>query len=326
MLKQTNSRKSQSAMESLMSYGWVIIVLVIVIAVLIGLSVLKPEQKLGENLRLDSTAVLAPTFGINDQQNPIFVLENNDPEKPMSNVRISLDACNDASSGVAPEIPPGDKQTFIVHCPNKEAMVDGRLKSGIKVYYDTITPSSEGGEYKLSKTVVGLLDMQVPKMLVLDSQMVYQGPPNGTSRFQLCLETFESISCSAWEQVNGTNLWYCVPPVTITAIYPNETNHACSLDIWYTLPAAVYNAYVEMEGTRENAASNITLYCRNVSNYAKLSMMGSINQELRNYSVPNECLTGLPDTNLSLQIWFNPGKNRTSFYSIGTWWNITSPQ
>lgn len=149
-------KKGQLAMELLMTYGWAIMVVIVVISVLMYLQVLRPEQFLLEKCILPTTSGLfCKGFTASASFDTITLRFHNFLTKSVDIISISTDnpACSTSTCDIDP-IPPDS----IANC---ELSCAGGLNSKDKIRA-TIFINHKIGEYGLEKIGTGTLSTTVP--------------------------------------------------------------------------------------------------------------------------------------------------------------------
>jgi len=151
------SKKSQAAMEFLTTYGWSLLVIVVIIAALITVGVLNSDNLLPDKLDLPP-GIAVRDFTINDGEVTLHLMNN--MGKNLLDFTVSIDACNNytgASSDLA-TFPEDDVIEIIVPCNNIEE--GSRLKSDVSISYKSRkygTEMSHSAAGYLSGTVDGVI-------------------------------------------------------------------------------------------------------------------------------------------------------------------------
>ena len=127
------NKRGQAALEFLMTYGWAILVVLIVIGILWSL-IGNPADILGDKCILPAGS----TLFCEDQkaeQGAVTLLIRNGLADTISVNGIELvdKQCKD-STFTQPSITPGGATTFIVEC--ESVQIGEYIKSGLKIYYD----------------------------------------------------------------------------------------------------------------------------------------------------------------------------------------------
>ncbi|MBW2976407.1 hypothetical protein KY347_03100 [Candidatus Woesearchaeota archaeon] len=102
-------RKSQAAMEFLMTYGWAILVVLVAIGALAYFGVLSPDRFLPSKCQLPS-GVACTDFKVDGTADTISVVLRNGMGFDATDVTVAVSGC---TSPAAITLPNGDQQTFI---------------------------------------------------------------------------------------------------------------------------------------------------------------------------------------------------------------------
>jgi len=133
-LKPKNS-KSQAAMEFLMTYGWALLVILIVIAALVFFGLLNPEAFLPDKVEIDAgVSVQAASV---DEDGITFIFQNN-LGRPISNFQVNVSECNDQASLLSTPVSlsTGESKVVKIYCTKNEEAAS-KFKSDIKLFYTT---------------------------------------------------------------------------------------------------------------------------------------------------------------------------------------------
>jgi hypothetical protein len=118
-------------MEFLMSYGWALLVVLLVIAALAYFGMLNPDRFLPDKVTVsDNRIQIIPT------QSNRLIIKNNGGDA-LNNLQINM-TNHDCVSSTTQTIPPGEFRSFMLMC--KDVPTDGgRLKGDIKINYTSYT-------------------------------------------------------------------------------------------------------------------------------------------------------------------------------------------
>jgi hypothetical protein len=162
-------KKSQAAMEFLMTYGWALLVVIIVIAALAFFGLLNPSRFLPEKCDfgpgltcMDFSAATDDTTTADgdDDSDIITVILNNGLSTTMNSVSINVTQCNNGTIGTiydVPTIPEGSSQRFELRCGRTVA--NTRFKSDAIINYSTTTEDET-----VSHVKKGMIVVQVQKV------------------------------------------------------------------------------------------------------------------------------------------------------------------
>ena len=149
MIVPRNSKKSQAAMEFLMTYGWAILVVLAAIAALAYFGVLSPAKLLPEKCVLEAGMICV---GHKVEPTKVtLVLSNSVDGRTITINSISVGAC---SGTFSTELQGGSDSTFTVGGACSNGVVKDSFKGDIKIGY---TEKSTN----LTKTMYGNLNSKV---------------------------------------------------------------------------------------------------------------------------------------------------------------------
>lgn len=144
-------KRGQAAVEFLMSYGWVILVVILSVAALAYFGVLSPQQRLPES------CLFMAGIGCNDfkaDNNSVTLYITNGGGKDLLNVSFSVEGpgpCGNDISNIE-ELRDGQTKTFVINCTEKLS-AGSAFRRNIRMSYT----EREG----LSHNYLGRLDTQV---------------------------------------------------------------------------------------------------------------------------------------------------------------------
>jgi hypothetical protein len=148
------NKKSQAAMEFLMTYGWALLVVLIVIAALAYFGLLNPSRFLPDRVEL-GTGLEVKTASV-DENSIIMIIQNN-MGKPLFNLQINATECN-GSRGVLSDpihLPDGKTERIMINCGDTSP-VGSKFNSNLRVNYSTKILSN-----KLSHSTTGKIGVTV---------------------------------------------------------------------------------------------------------------------------------------------------------------------
>ena len=166
------SRKSQAAMEFLMTYGWAILVVLVAIGALAYFGVLSPDQFLPAKCQLPS-GLACTDFVINDAAETITLVIRNGIGFDISDLELAIDgpgtACDtavvDAGSGLNDDcgivancvtglcpLANGDMCTFRVTCDALTPVPSGKFRGDITITY---VNQDTGLTHNVEGTIIG---------------------------------------------------------------------------------------------------------------------------------------------------------------------------
>jgi hypothetical protein len=122
------NKKSQTAMEFLMTYGWAILVVLAAISALAYFGVLKPNQFLPEKCMLD-VGVACIDFKITSNEITMLILNSLG-----RNIEVSDITIGNCTTSFNQTLNNGYKFTFILSGCNN-GLVDSRFKSNVEIFY-----------------------------------------------------------------------------------------------------------------------------------------------------------------------------------------------
>lgn len=129
-------RKAQAAMEFLMTYGWAMLVILIVIAALAFFGLLTPSKFLPDRCLMETGFSCLDYKVQSSDTNTVSIVIQNMQGEDASNVVISIDDCN-SDSVVANElnvtIPEGKSSVFTFNCPTPTSST--RFKTQFMMQY-----------------------------------------------------------------------------------------------------------------------------------------------------------------------------------------------
>jgi hypothetical protein len=129
--------KSQSAMEFIMTYGWALLVVLIVIIALVYFGLLKPNRLLPDNVQL------FPGLDVRDamvDQNSIVIIAQNNAGRHLFNLQVNAIGCNSSMAAISEtiSIPEGKTGRIEINC-GQTAPVGTKFISELKSSYLTET-------------------------------------------------------------------------------------------------------------------------------------------------------------------------------------------
>jgi hypothetical protein len=125
------NKKSQAAMEFLMTYGWALLVVLMVIAALAYFGMLNPDRFLPDKVTVsDNRIQLIPT-----QSNGIII--KNVGSETLYNLQINM-TNHDCKISAPNTIAPDEARRYIIIC-NEPMLTNGRLKGDIRINYSSIS-------------------------------------------------------------------------------------------------------------------------------------------------------------------------------------------
>jgi hypothetical protein len=125
------NKKSQAAMEFLMSYGWALLVVLLVIAALAYFGMLNPDRFLPDKITVSDNRIQL----ISTQSNGIII--KNAGSDTLFNLQINM-TNHDCKISPANTIAPGEIRRLVLIC-NDPVTPNSRLKGDIKINYSSIT-------------------------------------------------------------------------------------------------------------------------------------------------------------------------------------------
>jgi hypothetical protein len=124
-------RKSQAAMEFLMTYGWALLVILLVLAALAYFGMLNPDRFLPDKITVSDNRIQL----ISTQSNGLII--KNAGSDTLNNLQINM-TNHDCKISSPNTISPGESKRLILIC-NDPVTPNSRLKGDIKINYSTIT-------------------------------------------------------------------------------------------------------------------------------------------------------------------------------------------
>jgi hypothetical protein len=180
--------KSQAAMEFLMTYGWALLVVLIVIAALAYFGLLNPSRFLPD--RVDLSPGLEVRTASVDENSIIMIIQNN-MGKPLFNLQINATECN-GSRGVLSDpihLPDGKTERIIINCGDTSP-VGSKFNSNLRVNYSTRTLSNTLTHSRTGKIVVtvntGETSFPVPGECIADASGFYDGSGTAQDPYGIC--------------------------------------------------------------------------------------------------------------------------------------------
>jgi uncharacterized protein (UPF0333 family) len=136
------NKKSQAAMEFLMTYGWALLVVLIVIAALAFFGLLNPSRFLPEKCEIapgvtcmDFNAQTSQAVSTGTATDLITILLNNGLGQTMYNVKVNVSNClSQNATNTTTTLPSGSTHNFEMKCAGMVA--NSRFKSDLIVNYD----------------------------------------------------------------------------------------------------------------------------------------------------------------------------------------------
>jgi hypothetical protein len=124
-----SNKKSQAAMEFLMSYGWALLVILLVIAALAYFGMLNPDRFLPDKITVSDNRIQLISTGSNR------IIVKNVGADTLTNLRINM-TNHDCIESAARTISPGSLDNFYLSCSDMPTS-GSRLKGDIKITYTT---------------------------------------------------------------------------------------------------------------------------------------------------------------------------------------------
>jgi hypothetical protein len=129
------NKKSQAAMEFLMSYGWALLVVLLVIAALAYFGMLNPERFLPDKVNL-GTGLTVTSSTLDERYLTLIV--NNGMGKALYNFAINATLCGtDGVSSGSYTFAEGESKKILIPCTKQ--LKNSKFKSDLKVTYTTNT-------------------------------------------------------------------------------------------------------------------------------------------------------------------------------------------
>ena len=131
------NKKSQAAMEFLMTYGWAILVVLVAIGALAYFGVLSPEKFLPNRCTLPSGIACIDHRAVGGAASQVVVVLRNAMGYEIDNVVVSIGGCGVAADSQADGILlNGEKDTFTTTTPCSPALTSGsKLNEGFGISY-----------------------------------------------------------------------------------------------------------------------------------------------------------------------------------------------
>ncbi len=220
-------RKGQAAMEFLVTYGWAILIAIVVIGVLVYFGIFSPGRLAG------SRAMLSPPFYLNawnaETMGITLELKNNGGENYNIN-KIGIDGCGEFNSVIA--IGPGSTASIILPC---DLAVGENFKGDITITYtksgSSIQQASRG---TIVEKVSGNINL-IPNWLMGTDTSWVDSPE------QILIMDFNGIESYAHDSAETTTTscynW------ARTALIPANPNKAYKFSIWIKSTDALMNNY-----------------------------------------------------------------------------------
>jgi hypothetical protein len=182
--------KSQAAMEFLMTYGWALLVVLIVIAALAYFGLLNPSRFLPD--RVDLSPGLEVRTASVDENSIVMIIQNN-MGKPLFNLQINATECN-GSRGVLSDpihLPDGKTERIIINCGDTSP-VGSKFNSNLRVNYSTRTLSNTLTHSRTGKIVVTVNRGNTTFDYCIDGEVFCRG--TGTSQDPYQIYTLEHLN------------------------------------------------------------------------------------------------------------------------------------
>jgi uncharacterized protein (UPF0333 family) len=125
------NKKSQAAMEFLMTYGWALLVILLVLAALAYFGMLNPDRFLPDKITVSDNRIQL----ISTQSNGLII--KNAGSDTFYNLQINM-TNHDCKISMPSTIAPGEIKRVIILCSDPVPS-NGRLKGDIRINYSTIT-------------------------------------------------------------------------------------------------------------------------------------------------------------------------------------------
>jgi hypothetical protein len=133
-------KKTQAAMEFLMTYGWALLVVLIAIAALVFFGLLDPDRFLPEKVELP-IGLIAKDFIVNDGEIIIYVMNNIGQD--INNFKIGIEYCNDYTGAYSDTSNIQNGKIRAISIPCNGLIIGKKIKSDISISYSTRTYGNE---------------------------------------------------------------------------------------------------------------------------------------------------------------------------------------
>ena len=113
------SKRAQAAMEFLMTYGWALLVVLIVLAGLAYFGILNISQFLPDKIDM-ATGLVAQKFFLSAEDNSLTIYLANGVGAPITNLQMTFPCQNGSLSSTIASLPSGKTDTIKIYCPMTE--------------------------------------------------------------------------------------------------------------------------------------------------------------------------------------------------------------
>jgi len=133
------NKKSQSAMEFLMTYGWALLVVIVVIAALAYFGILNPSRFLPDKVEVGPGIGV---IGASADENSLELILKNEQGVTIRNVQLNITECNNGAGQLTEPvtIAPGKSKKIIIDCRDSSAIPNTKFNSDITVNYTSRVP------------------------------------------------------------------------------------------------------------------------------------------------------------------------------------------
>jgi hypothetical protein len=161
-IKLTDTKKSQAAMEFLMTYGWALLVVLVVIAALAVFGMLNPGKYLPAKCDI-APGIQCLTYGATTDKESISTGDNdadivtivakNGLGLPITNATLYVTKCTNTDNfKQVYYIPEGESGVFKIRCAG--LVPSGRFRSDLKIYYNVSAEDTSTMHYSKGQLIV----------------------------------------------------------------------------------------------------------------------------------------------------------------------------
>ena len=130
-MAKTQTKKAQAALEFLMSYGWAVLVIIVIISGLAYFGVMNPKKQSTPNICLFNYGMACQDMRISSDAAVLFL--TNSLGKDVVIMNITLESCSSAFDGLLLN---GESKSYTIS-PCAFGAKDDLVSGDIRVYYNT---------------------------------------------------------------------------------------------------------------------------------------------------------------------------------------------